>query len=74
MIAEMGLKHVSEDLKQGITVKSAKIHRYENRNNFIKSTEQSKFYTELSEDKICPDLKPDSEEAKQFWESIWSAT
>ena len=32
MIVEMGLKHVSEDLKQGITVKSAKIHRYENRN------------------------------------------
>ena len=41
-------------------------------NNFIKSTDHSKFYTELSGDKICPDLKPDSEEAKQFWESIWS--
>lgn len=67
MIVEMGLKHVSEDLKQGITVKSAKIHRYENRNKqFLKSTDQCKFYTELSGDKIRPDLKPDSEEAKQF--------
>ena len=34
-------------------------------------TYQRKFYKEISGDKIFPDLTPDSEEAKQFWESIW---
>ena len=27
---------------------------------------------ELSEDEISSDMTPDSEEAKRFWESIWS--
>ena len=76
-IAEIGLKHVSEDLKQRIAAKATKIRRYENRNkqfhqNRLFETDQRKFYTELSGDKISSDMTPDSEEAKQFWESIWS--
>ena len=76
-IAEIGLKHVSEDLKQRITAMSTKIRKYENRNkqfhqNRLFETDQRKFYTELTGDKISSDMTPDSEEAKQFWESIWS--
>ena len=60
-IAELGLKHVAEDLKQRIT---AKVQRYENRNkqfyqNRLFETDQRKFYNKISGDKISPDLTLD---------------
>ena len=41
-IAEIGLKHVSEDLKQRITAKATKIRRYQNRNKQFHQTDCSR--------------------------------
>ena len=76
LLSENGFKHVSEYLKQGITTKSAKIHRYSNSNkqfrqNTLFETNRSNVYAGHSGDQRFPEMTLHLEEAKQFWENVW---
>ena len=76
-LAENGLKHVYEDIKQRIIAKSKKLERYKNRNkqfvlqNRMFETDQRRFYKELDGNSNSPQMTPDPEEANQYWDGIW---
>ena len=77
ILSENVLKHVPEDLKQGITTKFAKIHRNGNsnkqfRHNTLFETNRSKVNTGHNGKQSFPEMTLDSEEAKQFWENVCS--
>ena len=75
-LAENGLKHVYEDIKQQIIAKSKKLQRYKKRNkqfvqNRMLETDQRRFYKELDGNSNSPQMTPDPEEANQYWDGIW---
>ena len=71
------LKVVIEELKQRVTATAAKIRRYQGRidrfrQNRLFQNNQRQFYRELDQEgERCEDEKPDAEESKAFWKSIW---
>ena len=72
------LNVVIEELKQRITVITAKVRRYQGRldsyrQNILFGNNQRQFYRELDQEKKRgDDDQPVAEESKQFWGNIWS--
>ena len=70
------LKTVTEELKQRMLAKSAKVKRYEQRTdqfrqNRIFDLDQKKIYAELNRNGIRSNDVPNAEECTKFWSDIW---
>lgn len=70
-----GNRRVAEEIRQRIKAKASKVKRYQSRvkqfhQNRLFQTDQKRFYEELEgEERV--DIKPDGDEARQFWSDIW---
>ena len=66
----------TEELKQGVVAKAAKVKRYEARNeqqrqNKVFEVEQGRLYQGLNGKERHGTLIPDIDEARSFWSSLW---
>ena len=71
-----GIRVVIEELKQRVKAKSAKIRKYEDRNNTFQQnrlfqSNQKRLFEKLEGYEKQDDITPDSEESKIFWSNIW---
>ena len=76
-VRKKGSKTVIEELKQGMTAKSSKIRRFEQRiekfrQNRLFEADQKIKYTEFNGGRERSIVVPNKEESKQFWGNIWS--
>ena len=72
-----GFTTVIEELKQRIKAKTAKIKKYEERNNqYIQNrlfqTNQRLLFEKIEGVERENDIKPDADQSKAFWGDIWS--
>ena len=76
-VKRKGLKTVTQELKQRMLAKSAKVRRYQQRieqfrQNRIFYFEQKKMYAEFNRYGLRLSDVPNAEESKIFWGDIWS--
>ena len=76
-VKRKGLKTVTQELKQRMLAKSAKVRRYQQRieqfrQNRIFYFEQKKMYAEFNGYGLRLSDVPNAEETKIFWGDIWS--
>ena len=76
-IARKGLKVVTEELKQRLIAKKAKLMRYDQRakqyeQNRLYRVDQKRFYQEINGERTNEAVIPDSDESQKFWSDIWS--
>ena len=76
-IARKGLKVVTEELKQRLIAKKAKLMRYDQRieqyeQNRLYRVDQKRFYHEINGERTNEAVIPDSDESQKFWSDIWS--
>ena len=72
-----GFTTVIEELKQRIKAKTAKIKKYEERNNqYIQNrlfqTNQRLLFEKIEGVERANDIKPNADQSKAFWSDIWS--
>lgn len=75
-VRNKGIKSVAEELKQRIKANTAKINKYEERNNqFVQNrlfkTNQKRLYEKIEGIERNHEIVPDAEESKAFWSNIW---
>ena len=75
-LKEKGLITVSEELKQRITVKAAKVSRYKARieqfgQNILFKNNQGRFYDRLNRTAEA-NILPDKGNSTEFWSKLWS--
>ena len=71
-----GIRVVIEELKQRVKAKSAKIRKYEDRNNAFQQnrlfqSNKKRLFEKLEGCEREDDITPDAEESKIFWGNIW---
>ena len=71
-----GIRVVIEELKQRVKAKSAKIRKYEDRNNAFHQnrlfqSNQKRLFEKLEGCERQDNITPDAEESKNFWANIW---
>ena len=74
-IKKKGIRTVTEELKQGLHAKTAKLKRYEERVNQYKITRmfvqnQKRVYQQMNGIRNINNGKPNAEESKLFWSNI----
>ena len=72
-----GILVVIEELKQRVKANAAKIKKYEERNNqFLQNrlfqTNRKRLFEKIDGKERNCEIKPDAEESKTFWSSIWA--
>ena len=75
-IKKKGIRTVTEELKQRLHAKTAKLRRYEETVNQYKISRtfvrnQKRVYQQMYGIRNINNEKPDAEESKQFWSNIW---
>ena len=75
-IKKKGIRTVTEELKQRLHAKTAKLKRYEERVNQYKINRifvqnQERVYQQMDGVRNINNEKPNAEESKQFWSNIW---
>ena len=76
-IARKGLKVVTEELKQHLIAKKAKLMRYDQRvkqyeQNRLYRVDQKRFCQEINGERTNEAVISDSDESQKFWSGIWS--
>ena len=74
-----GVRMVTEELKQRLMAKVAKIRRYEERmkqykQNRMFNIDQKRVYKEFNGEVSNERVIPDAEESRRFWKEIWDNT